>query len=265
MQNLMLAINAAIKAGEKILTVYEQDFTVDTKADQSPLTEADRQSNEVILAFLKDTDIPVISEEIKNMDYAQRAHWQQCWMVDPLDGTKEFVKRNGEFTVNIALIDNGKPVLGVVYVPVQRKLFFASEETGSFVYTFKENEALADWDSLSQRAQKLDSPLLPPVYTIVASRSHLSPETEVFINTCKEKYGEISLVSMGSSLKLCLVAEGRAHVYPRLAPTMEWDTAAAHAVAKFAGCEVLDFHSREELRYNKENLLNPHFIVLRGA
>lgn len=263
MQNLMLAIEAAIKAGERILTVYERDFSVETKADQSPLTEADQQSNDVILAYLKDTGIPVISEEIKNMDYAQRAQWRQCWMVDPLDGTKEFVKRNGEFTVNIALIDNEKPVLGVVYVPVQRKLFFAAENLGSFVYTFMNNEALPDWASLSQRAKKLGNLALPDVYTIVASRSHLSAETEVFINNCKDKYHEIALVSMGSSLKLCLVAEGKAHVYPRLAPTMEWDTAAAHAVAKFAGCAVLDFHSREELRYNKENLLNPHFIVLR--
>ncbi|HET8573291.1 MAG TPA: 3'(2'),5'-bisphosphate nucleotidase CysQ [Edaphocola sp.] len=263
MDNLLLAIKAALKAGEKILTVYERDFNVETKADQSPLTEADQQSNEVILTFLEESGIPVISEEIKNMDYAQRAHWQRCWLVDPLDGTKEFIKRNGEFTVNIALIENGKPVLGVVYIPVQRKLFFAAEGQGSFVYAFRENEDMPDMPSLLQRAQKLDHLALPDVYTVVASRSHLSPETEAFIRKCKEKHRELALVSMGSSLKLCLVAERKAHVYPRLAPTMEWDTAAAHAVAKFAGCSVLDFDTREELHYNKENLLNPHFIVLR--
>lgn len=263
MDNLALAVKAAIKAGEEILKIYEQDFTIETKQDASPLTEADRQSNKVILEKIEPTGIPIISEEIKNMDYQERANWQQCWMVDPLDGTKEFIKKNGEFTVNIALIEQGQPVLGVVYIPVTRKLFFATAELGSFVYTFHENEKMPDMTSLLKRAEKLDAPPLPDVYTIVASRSHLSPETKDFIDECKKKYREVALISKGSSIKLCLVAEGKAHVYPRIAPTMEWDTAAAHAVAKFAGCSVLDYHTRKELQYNKENLRNPYFIVLR--
>lgn len=263
MDYLEMAIQAAILAGEKILEVYTRDFEVISKSDQSPLTEADIQSNEVILSTLKPTGIPVISEEIKCMDYDQRSNWEMCWMVDPLDGTKEFVKRNGEFTVNIALINKGMPVLGVVYLPVLRKLYFTSDKIGSHVILLHENELLPDMVSLQKRAKHLSHQVFPDIYTIVASRSHSSPATEAFVDNCKSKHNEIALVSHGSSLKLCMVAEGKAHVYPRLGPTMEWDTAAAHAIAKFAGCKVLDFYTKKELRYNKEDLLNPYFIVLR--
>ncbi len=263
MTHLETAIKAAIRGGEKIMHVYKQDFEVEFKSDQSPLTQADKQANTAILETLESTAVPIISEEIKNIPYQDRSHWEACWVVDPLDGTKEFVKRNGEFTVNIALVRKGLPVLGVVYVPVIQKLYFAEENRGAFTITLENIETLPTLDELEQKAQRLAQQAFPKTYTVVASRSHFSSETEAFVNSCKEKHGAVKLVSKGSSLKLCMVAEGEAHVYPRIAPTMEWDTAAAHAVAKFAGCKVLNFNTKEELHYNKENLLNPYFIVLR--
>ncbi|WP_310993564.1 3'(2'),5'-bisphosphate nucleotidase CysQ [Aequorivita marina] len=263
MNNLKIALQAGLLAGKKIMEIYRQDFQVELKADQSPLTKADQEANQVILDSLKPTGIPVISEEIKNMPYEERATWNSCWIVDPLDGTKEFVKKNGEFTVNIALIENGVPVLGVVFWPVNHKLYFASDDIGSFSITLKDDPLHTDIDTLIGQATKLETQTKTKPYTVVASRSHLSEETEEFIEKCRTEYGDVELVSRGSSLKLCMVAEGSAHVYPRLAPTMEWDTAAAHAVAKYAGCKVLHFETRKELKYNKENLLNPYFIVTR--
>lgn len=257
----MLAIKAAIRGGEAIMEIYEKDFSVDFKKDNSPLTEADRSADKVIHAILSDT-YPIISEESKTLPYDIRKDWNQCWLVDPLDGTKEFIKRNGEFTVNIAFIEDGIPKLGVVYLPVTKVIYFGSEESGSFISTvLSPNEK--DISDLIESSISLKDVTLPKVYTIVASRSHMSPETELFISESREKYGEINLISKGSSIKLCLVAEGKANVYPRIAPTMEWDTAAAHAVAKYAGCKVLNYTTGKELVYNKENLLNPYFIVTR--
>lgn len=260
---LSIAIKASIAAGKEIIAIYERDFQVEYKADQSPLTEADKNANGVIVTLLKETKIPIISEEIKNIDFSERKNWNQCWVVDPLDGTKEFVKKNGEFTVNIALVENGIPVLGVVYAPILKKIYFAAKGLGSYSFIVPSLNSVFDLDECLQTAQKLEGSNLPEIYTIVASRSHLSKETEDFISDCKEKYGDVVMVSKGSSLKLCMVAEGVANVYPRIAPTMEWDTAAAHAVAKYAGCYVTDFETKEELIYNKENLLNPYFIVGR--
>lgn len=257
---LQTAVEAAVEAGEEIMKIYSKDFSVEYKDDKSPLTEADRHSNAIICNRLKDT-YPIISEENKLMDYSIRKTWRTHWLIDPIDGTKEFIKKNGEFTVNIALVKNGTPIFGVVYLPAQRILYFGAEDRGSFKYNWKEGESFPEFDPLLENAEKLTGENLPETYTIVASRSHMSPETEEFIDECRKKFGEVELISKGSSIKLCLVAEGSAHVYPRVAPTMEWDTAAAHAVAKYAGCTVNDFYNRTELRYNKENLLNPHFIV----
>lgn len=254
------AVKTAVEAGEEIMKIYDKDFSVEYKGDKSPLTEADRHSNTIICENLKDT-YPIISEENKLMDYSIRKNWETHWLIDPIDGTKEFIKKNGEFTVNIALIKKGLPVLGVVYLPAKNILYFGSAEIGSYKYTVPENHELPELDEIINNADKLTGDNLPERYTIVASRSHMSPETEEFIAECREKYGEVELISKGSSIKLCLVAEGSAHVYPRVAPTMEWDTAAAHAVAKFAGCTVKDFYNHTELKYNKENLLNPYFIV----
>jgi len=261
-ENLHVAIQAAIEGGKQILEVYKQDFSVFTKEDNSPLTEADRKAHETIKEILLPTNLPLLSEEGKMIDYDERKSWTTFWLVDPLDGTKEFVKKNGEFTVNIALINNGKPVLGVVYVPVTGMLYFGDSDNGSYCRHVADiNEA--DVETLATNAQQLPLQTNTSTYTVVASRSHNTPETEAFIDKKRQAHGDVTTISAGSSLKLCLVAEGKAQVYPRLAPTMEWDTAAGHAVAKFAGCEVYDFKANTEIVYNKENLLNPWFVVER--
>ena len=259
------AIHAAIEAGKQILDVYNQDFLVDTKEDNSPLTEADRRAHKIIKQILEPTNLPLLSEEGKMIQYAERRYWSNFWLVDPLDGTKEFIKKNGEFTVNIALIQNGAPVLGVVYVPVTARLYWGCEGNGSYVVDIKNDNTVNEADSLYKKAHQLPLQTSEKGYTIVASRSHNTPETEAFIEEKRKQHGEVNLISAGSSLKLCLVAEGKAQVYPRLAPTMEWDTAAGHAVAKFAGCAVYNFTTRTELEYNKENLLNPWFVVERES
>lgn len=257
------AIKAAIEGGKQILDIYNQDFSVYTKEDNSPLTEADRRAHEVIKEILEPTGLPLLSEEGKMILYAEREHWSQFWLVDPLDGTKEFIKKNGEFTVNIALIQNGKPVLGVVYVPVTGRLYWGNEGKGSYMIDIKQGDTVNEAESWYKKAYRLPLQTSETGYSIVASRSHNTPETEAFIEEKRKQHGHVNLISAGSSLKLCLVAEGKAQVYPRLAPTMEWDTAAGHAVAAFAGCNVYNFETKTELAYNKEDLLNPSFVVER--
>ncbi len=257
---LRIAISAAIKAGAEILKVYEGDFGFESKADSSPLTVADLHAHNVIKQSLEGTEIPMLSEEGKLIDYNDRKSWQKFWLIDPLDGTKEFIKRNGEFTVNIALVENGVPQLGVVYIPVTKNLYFAAAGEGSYLLN-DVVEANETYEFYRQKAVVLDARATADVYTIVASRTHSSPETETFIQEKTAKHGQVTLASSGSSIKLCMVAEGKAHVYPRLAPTMEWDTAAGHAVVKFAGGRVYNFKTGAELQYNKENLLNPWFVV----
>ena len=259
---LKISLEAAIEAGKQILEVYENEFEVETKTDNSPLTEADKRSHHAIKDALSPLDIDMLSEEGKLLSYEERKDWKKFWLIDPLDGTKEFIKRNGEFTVNIALVENGHPIAGVVHVPVTGKTYYGSANEGSFAFTFDS----ADDKSIEEYmkgAEKLPDIKAPEVYTVVASRSHNTAETESFIEEKRQQYGEVDCISSGSSIKLCLVAEGKANVYPRLAPTMEWDTAAGHAVAKFAGCVVYDYTTGKELQYNKENLLNPWFIVER--
>lgn len=264
MNNLLkISITAAIEAGKKILEVYENEFEVETKTDNSPLTEADKRSHHAIKDILAPLSIEMLSEEGKLLSYDERKEWTKFWLIDPLDGTKEFIKRNGEFTVNIALVENGLPVAGVVHVPVTGKTYYGSEAEGSFVFTYDKSNNKSVEDYINA-AEKLPETSASSVYTIVASRSHNTPETEAFIEEKRKAYGEVNCVSSGSSIKLCLVAEGKANVYPRLAPTMEWDTAAGHAVAKFAGCNVYNYETGKELQYNKENLLNPWFVVERN-
>ncbi|MCB9196969.1 MAG: 3'(2'),5'-bisphosphate nucleotidase CysQ [Flavobacteriales bacterium] len=245
---LKLAKEAAILGGKEILEVYNEDFQVDMKEDNSPLTEADRRAHLAIVAVLENTGIPILSEEGKSIDFQERKSWTKLWIVDPLDGTKEFIKRNGEFTVNIALIENGYPVMGVIYVPVKNILYYGMQGLGSFK---EENGHKTTLPQLSENSN----------FVAVGSRSHMSPETEEYFNQLKETHGDIDVVSMGSSLKICLVAEGVANVYPRFAPTMEWDTAAGHAIAKFAGKNFMDYSTKQEMQYNRENLLNNWFIV----
>lgn len=258
---LKIAVLAAWKAGKEIMKVYESDFSFQSKDDKSPLTDADLKSHAAIKDALESTGYPILSEEGKIIDFEVRKKWEIFWLIDPLDGTKEFIKRNGEFTVNIALIKSGKPVLGVIYVPVTQKMYYGYEGIGSFCFEAKDDLS-ENVDDVIKSAQKIPiSDDLRSTYTIVSSRTHTSPETEVFINKKEEKYGNISLVNAGSSLKLCLVAEGKADIYPRLAPTMEWDTAAGHAIVTCAGGRVYNFETNEELTYNKQNLLNPFFVV----
>lgn len=256
---LRIAINASVKGGKGIMKVYDSDFTIEKKEDDSPLTLADKRSNEIIEEELKDTGIPILSEEGGKIKYSKRKEWDYFWLVDPLDGTKEFVKRNGEFTVNIALIHHNNPVMGVIYVPVKKELYFSLEELGAFKVPF--SRVVRDLDSLLRDAVILPIKLDRRTYTMVGSRSHMSKETEFFFKKKEEQHGKVDIIIAGSSLKLCMVAEGRADCYPRYAPTMEWDTAAGHAIVKMAGFSVMQYNTNEEVVYNKRDLLNPWFLV----
>lgn len=254
-------VSIAISAGEKVLDVYQTDFQVEKKEDQSPLTLADRQSHMIITTKLNERypGIPILSEEGREIDYSERSRWEYLWIVDPLDGTKEFVKKNGEFTINIALVHHGKPVLGVIYAPVLDTLYVARKGMGA--YKLEKATASMEKGQWMDQAKKLPLSFDKKRFTVVASRSHLSPETEEYIDHLKALHGDISITSAGSSLKLCLVAEGKADVYPRFAPTMEWDTAAGQAIVEQAGGKVLTVEHERPLTYNKENLLNPWFLV----
>lgn len=259
---LQIALTAALAAGEKILEIYHDpsaDFQVEKKSDNSPLTLADRKSNEVILEHLKASPYPVVSEENKAIPYADRKSWTTLWIVDPLDGTKEFIKRNGEFTVNIALVYEGTPILGVIYVPVKKELYYGTVKDGAYKVSDITFAPGMDFDKLHK--VRLPQERKRDAFVVVASRSHMSPETETYINRLKSSHSEVELTSVGSSIKICLVAEGSADVYPRFAPTMEWDTAAGHAIARAAGKEMYHEDEQTPLTYNKENLLNPWFIV----
>ena len=258
--NLSIAIQASIEAGKAILDVYASPIEVEIKGDDSPLTQADKNANDVINGYLKNTPIPIISEENKQLDYSERKDWNQCWIVDPLDGTKEFIKRNGEFTVNIALIENGTPLLGVIYVPVSKDLYFTSEDASKAYKITLKDENISVSEILKNASEIQPEIKTPSVVKIVGSRSHLNDDTKNFISEI-EKENEVEIVSKGSSLKFCLVAEGKANLYPRYAPTMEWDTAAGQAICQAAGVKVINNETRKPLQYNKENLLNPYFLV----
>lgn len=259
MKDETLIIKAALEAGAEIMKIYAREFSVEEKEDKSPLTEADKQSHLTIKKYLDQTEYPTLSEEGKQMDYSERKNWKTFWLVDPLDGTKEFIKKNGEFTVNIALIEDGLPIYGVIYAPVLKKLFVG--EVGQGAWVAESVEPSDDLDSIKQKAISIPKEKPAEPYIVVASRSHFSPETQEFVDKLKEEKGEIEFASMGSSLKICLVAEGVADIYPRFGPTMEWDTGAGHAIAKAAGKMVTDYKTGEEMRYNRENLLNNWFIV----
>ena len=241
----------AQEAGSKILKIYnsnEFSDSIEYKDDNSPLTIADKASNDIIVHKLKklDSTIPILSEEGKNISYSTRKKWKKFWLVDPLDGTKEFIKRNGEFTVNIALIENESPIMGVVYAPVLNNTWYGSKDTGSYV--------LKDGKSQEIKVNNLDQTIIK----VVSSRSHANnPKLEEYL----KQFSDYELIKMGSSIKMCLVADGSAHYYPRFGPTMEWDTGAAHAVVKYAGGNIYNINTNNELIYNKEDLLNPGFIV----
>lgn len=260
---LLTAVNAAIDAGEDIWKVYTSDnFETELKSDNSPLTKADKLAHLAIMKRLKDTGIPVLSEEGKDIRFEERKNWEYLWVVDPLDGTKEFVKKNGEFTVNIALVKNQKPLFGVVYVPAQEFMYFGGSELGSYSReTVSEIWNNMNWDEVIKSCVKLPAQNLPATYTLVASRSHLSKETEDFIEVKKAEHGTIDIQSKGSALKICLIAEQKAHSYPRFAPTMEWDTASGHAILLGAGKDLIDMETKASMVYNRENLRNNWFLA----
>ncbi len=258
---LELAINAALAGGEDILKVYTTDFYVEIKSDNTPVTLADKRSSETILKMLAPSNFPVVSEEEIISNYSERKLWTHMWLVDPLDGTKEFVKRNGEFSVNIALILNGSPVIGVIYAPVKKTIYFGSKNEGSFKLIFdgalpnKINKQVLD------QAQKLPIQSPPLDYTVIASHSNLSREINLHLEKLKNLYGPISLKNIGSSIKQCLVAEGLAHEYPRFGATMEWDTAAGQCILEQSGSSLIDLETGLALNYNKEKLENNYFIA----
>ncbi len=263
---LGVAIRAALDAGREIMCVYtdpSQDFGIERKADNSPLTLADKVAHRCIEGHLRETGIPILSEEGAYMPYEERRTWDAFWLVDPLDGTKEFIKRNGEFTVNIALVLNGRPHLGVIYAPVRRELYFGEPLLGAYKV-----EGITEWtDGMSLPDLLRHSQRLPveraegSAYVVVSSRTHSSPETLAFVEAARKEHPEVVTRSIGSSLKICLVAEGVADVYPRLGPTMEWDTGAGHAIALCAGRQIREAGTGAPLVYNKADLHNPWFIV----
>jgi 3'(2'), 5'-bisphosphate nucleotidase len=248
-QWLDAVIDIAHDAGKKILDIYVTDFDISHKHDNTPLTEADMAAHKTIENGLRglDCDYPILSEESSHIGFSERSQWTTYWLVDPLDGTREFIKKNGEFTVNIALIHEHKPVLGVIYVPVSGDCYFAAKTCGAY-RQLRDQEAVA----IHTRTKPRDM-------TIVAgSRSHRGDSLNEFLN----KIGKYDIVSMGSSLKSCLVAEGKADIYPRLGPTSEWDTAAAQCIVEEAGGKILDLEM-QPMRYNtKRSLLNPYFLVI---
>ena len=261
-EKLRTAIEASIAAGNSIMEIYRgNDFQVENKEDDSPLTIADRKANEIINEFLIPHNIPIISEENRQIDYEERRQWEQCWIVDPLDGTKEFIKKNDEFTVNIALVQNGKPLLGVIYAPALNTLYYGLV-SDSKAYRFSVPNEEFHIDHILENAEEIKPATNAEQLKVVGSRSHMNEDTQRFIEDLKLSHGEnIEIVSKGSSLKFCLVAEGEAHIYPRFAPTMEWDTAAGHAICEAVGLKCIFKETGEPMTYNRKDLLNGHFSV----
>ena len=269
-------VTIAKSAGDAIMEIYNRDFSIEYKEDKSPLTEADLASNEIIIKGLNALNstlniqhptfksIPILSEEGKEISYEERKNWEYFWLIDPIDGTKEFIKKNGEFTVNIALIHKDTPVLGVVYAPALKDMYWAVKGKGAFKAIVNDDFWMLNDEEQAKLIKKL------PLYhnndhennlTIVASKSHLSSETQDLIDHLTLNIQHPTFISKGSSLKLVMVAEGSADIYPRLAPTMEWDTAAADAIVRESGKMTYQFENEQPVLYNKENLLNPWFIV----
>ena len=264
--NLLLkATEASLKAANEILFVYNKDFKVDFKADYSPLTEADLISNKIIIEHLLPTNIPIISEENKQVPYSIRKNWKRCWIIDPIDGTKEFIKKNGEFTINIALIENGVTKLGVIYVPVSKALYYTNEtKTLAFKTIISSNEV--SFEKLLFNKKDILKPNLikQPIIKVIGSRSHMNKDTLDFVKNLRNEGKDVEIVSKGSSLKFCLVAEGKADFYPRFAPTMEWDTAAGQAICEAVGLKVIDQITKKAMTYNRQNLINNYFLVSRN-
>lgn len=256
-------IQIAVEAGREIMNVYQRDFTVKHKEDDSPLTEADQRAHNVIVQRLQevDPDTPIISEEGENFSYEERKYWKSFWLVDPLDGTKEFIKKNDEFTVNIAKIEDGYPSFGVIYVPAKDILYIGGEKLGAYKIIKASNYLPFGEKKLHEIGKELNVNNSKTEAYVVASRSHMSKETENFIEALKSNYEYVEVISAGSSLKFCLVAEGKANFYPRYAPTMEWDTGAGQAIVEAAGGKVVRYDNQKRFYYNRKNQRNGWFLV----
>lgn len=264
---LRAAYNASIRAGAKISEIYRQydDFFVSLKADNTPLTIADSEAHTIIKNYLSSTRIPLLSEEGRDMFYEERCGWDLFWLVDPLDGTDEFIKRNGEFTVNIALMQDGIPLLGVIYVPNSSTVYFSDPDRGAFCKTNVDGDVSSDVDVSGIFSGALRLPLHEPrdgVVRVAMSRSHESSTACRIVEGINDRLGRVELLEYGSSLKFCLVADGTADIYIRTTPTMEWDTAAGEAIARGAGINTLSLDGTS-LRYNKDDLGNPPFVCCR--
>ena len=258
-QNYIIAIQAAIDASFVVMEYYNVGFSSENKSDGSPVTEADKASSELIHHRLIQTNIPIIGEEIINIDYSIRKNWKENWCVDPLDGTKEFIKKNGEFVINIAHIVNGKPVFGIIVSPVQKKILIGGKTTGVFIGSFDAAGQTYNWIELSANTN-INQPMV-----LVSSRSFHSPKTAEFVEKLREQHGDISYIEKGSALKFFDLAEGKADIYPRFAPTMEWDIAAGQAILEAMGGSIIGVLNNSTLTYNKEDLYNPHFIAQTKA
>ena len=268
----------AVQAGVPIMHIYQSDFNVRYKADASPVTAADLESNKMIRSALEELSLgahprlPVLSEESASVNYSRRKSWSMFWVVDPLDGTKEFIDRNGQFTVNIGFVVDNRPMLGVVYAPALGLVYFAAGLLGAYQLQIDDLESFlfapTPFEQLVARSTRLSSATEQRYarrdrgkYIVIGSRSHPSEDFNSFLSKMREKHGEVEVLAVGSALKFCRVAEGSADVYPRFGPTVEWDTAAGHAILNAVGKKVIVVETGEELSYNKENLINPWFIA----
>ncbi len=257
---LGIALDAIITAGKAVMEIYLNSYKIEIKKDNSPLTYADLKSNDIITSYLAKTSIPLISEESSTVAYEKRRTWDRFWIVDPLDGTKEFIQKNGEFTINIALVENQKPVVGVVFAPATGTLYFSSLNEGAFKIIL---DSKKDYDCEEIILKSVPVKTIKNKKLVVAaSRSHLNLKTIDFVENLKVKYPGTKVINKGSSLKFCLVAEGFASIYPRFGRTMEWDSAAGHAIINEAGGKIITPDNGNELIYNKLEMFNPDFIAL---
>lgn len=259
---LSYAIEAALNAGQEILAIYNNRhyrLHVEMRPNLTPQTNADQNSHWAIIETLAQSQLPVLSEDGENIDYETRKNWNKFWLVDPLNGTKEFIKRNGLFTVNIALIENNEAKLGVIYAPLTGEIYWGSEETGAWKALCP--KGTIQLTELTKTATRLPVKARSKSLKIISSRTFKTAETQEYFNKLREKTRKIEYVNMGSALKICLIAEGKADIYPQLEPSMEWDTAAGHAIAKAAGKEIKLFDQPSTIQYNKQQLTNPYFVV----
>jgi 3'(2'), 5'-bisphosphate nucleotidase len=255
----IIALQAAVAASDVLMDFYARDFSTSYKADESPVTEADIASSNIIDSFLEKTNIPILGEEMVNQPYSERILWEQNWCIDPLDGTKEFIKKNGEFVVNIALIRKNKPIFGIIASPILRKLLVGDSVYGVYFVDFDALNYVDKWEKVEAK------PNIVEPFTVATSRSYHDSMLQEFSAKLQERYGKVEFLKKGSALKFFDLAAGNVAVYPRFAPTMEWDIAAGQAILEALGGEICDATTNKSLVYNKEDLRNPHFIAKTNA